>query len=91
MRTGKGGVKVEGVAVEYLRELRWPDGFICPHCAAGDAWRTNRGLFHCTQCGVQTSVTAGSILHSTRKPLSLWFRAMWHITGQKYGTNALGL
>ena len=77
--------------VEYLRELRWPDGFICPHCAAGDAWRTNRGLFHCTQCGVQTSVTAGSILHSTRKPLFLWFRAMWHITGQKYGTNALGL
>lgn len=76
---------------DYLRELRWPEGFICPHCGAGDAWRTGRGLFHCSQCGVQTSVTAGTILHRTRKPLPLWFRAMWHITGQKYGANALGL
>ncbi len=39
----------------------------------------------------QISVTAGTILHGTRKPLSLWFRAMWHITNQKYGANALGL
>lgn len=81
----------EAGCIEYLRTLRWPDGFICPHCGAKDAWRTNRGLFHCIRCGVQTSVTAGTILHSTRKPLRLWFHAIWHITGQKYGTNALGL
>jgi transposase-like protein len=36
-------------------------------------------------------VTAGTIFHRTRKPLKLWFRAMWHITSQKYGANALGL
>ena len=36
-------------------------------------------------------MTSGSILHGARKPLVLWFRAMWHITGQKYGANALGL
>jgi len=36
-------------------------------------------------------VTSGTIFHRTRKPLSLWFRAMWHITGQKYGANALGI
>ncbi len=81
----------EAGCVDYLQELRWPEGFICPHCAAGDAWRTARGLFNCSQCGVQTSVTAGTLLHRIRKPLRLWFRAMWHITGQKYGANALGL
>lgn len=81
----------EAGCVDYLRELRWPEGFICPHCGTEDAWRTGRGLFHCSQCGVQTSVTAGTVLHRTRKPLPLWFRAMWHITGQKYGANALGL
>jgi hypothetical protein len=43
------------------------------------------------KCGTQTSVTAGTVLHGTRKPLQVWFRAMWHITGQKYGANALGL
>lgn len=36
-------------------------------------------------------MTAGTIFHDTRKPLSLWFEAIWHITCQKYGANALGL
>jgi transposase-like protein/predicted RNA-binding Zn-ribbon protein involved in translation (DUF1610 family) len=81
----------ESGCIDYLHQLRWPDGFVCPHCGSRDAWQTNRNLYHCKQCGVQSSVTAGSILHGTRKPLVLWFRAMWHITGQKYGANALGL
>jgi transposase-like protein len=81
----------EARCVEYLRALRWPGGFICPHCGETNAWGTNRGLLSCAKCGVQTSVTAGTVLHGTRKSLQLWFRAMWHITGQKYGANALGL
>lgn len=81
----------EASCVEYLQALRWPQGFVCPKCHKKDAWHTRRGLFHCTQCGTQTSVSAGTILHRTRKPLVLWFRAMWHITSQKYGSNALGL
>jgi len=81
----------EASCIQYLRALRWPDGFICPHCGEPGAWATNRNLFHCVGCGAQTSITAGTILHGTRKPLQLWFRAMWHITGQKYGANALGL
>ena len=81
----------EAKCVEYLGALRWPEGFICPHCGEKEAWQTKRGLFHCSKCGIQTSVTAGTILHGTRKPLRLWFRAMWHITNQKYGANALGL
>lgn len=81
----------EAGCVDYLRALRWPEHFICPRCGSRDAWRTKRYLFHCSQCGAQTSVTAGTIFHRSRKPLLLWFRAMWHITGQKYGANALGL
>jgi transposase-like protein len=37
------------------------------------------------------SVTAGTIFQDTRKPLRLWFRAIWHITSQKHGVSALGL
>lgn len=77
--------------LEYLVKLRWPEGFVCPHCMSTVGWQTKRGLWHCQQCGKQTSVTAGTIFHRTRKPLKLWFRAMWHITSQKYGANALGL
>lgn len=81
----------ESACLDYLETLRWPDGFSCPCCRGSGAWRTGRGLWHCQECGTQTSVTAGTMFHRTRKPLKLWFRAMWHITSQKYGANALGL
>jgi len=81
----------ESRCADYLMKMRWPGGFLCPHCGAGSPWLTARGQFHCSQCGIQTTVTAGTIFHRARKPLPLWFRAMWHITGQKYGANALGL
>lgn len=34
---------------------------------------------------------AGTIFEGTRKPLKTWFLAMWFVTSQKLGTNALGL
>jgi transposase-like protein len=45
----------------------------------------------CAGCGHQISLTAGTIFQDTRKPLSLWFRAMWYVTSQKVGASALGL
>jgi len=77
--------------LEYIYRLRWPDGFRCPRCSYSEAWKTNRGLYHCKKCGYQSSVTAGTIFQDTRKPLRLWFRAIWYITNQKHGISALGL
>jgi hypothetical protein len=31
------------------------------------------------------------VFADTRKPLVMWFRAMWHVTNQKLGVSALGL
>ena len=76
---------------EYLAEIRWPDGFRCPKCEHREAWITKKSLRHCTACGLQTSVTAGTIFQDTRKPLRLWFRAMWYVVSQKQGVSALGL
>ncbi len=76
---------------EYLIQMRWPEGFACPVCAGRKAWRTGRLLFHCAQCGRQISVTAGTIFQGTRKPLPMWFRAMWWVTSQKNGASAKGL
>ena len=36
-------------------------------------------------------MTAGTIFEGTRKPLRLWFQAMWYVTNQKHGVSALGL
>ncbi|NIN69902.1 MAG: IS1595 family transposase [Anaerolineae bacterium] len=76
---------------EYVAGIRWPEGFECPTCGGSETWTTRRGLYHCTHCGHQTSVLAGTIFQDTKKPLRLWFRAIWHLTSQKYGANALGL
>jgi len=75
----------------YLFQLRWPEGFCCPRCGHRQAWATKRGLYRCRHCDYQVSVTAGTIFQDTRKPLRLWFRAIWHVTSQKIGVSALGL
>jgi transposase-like protein len=76
---------------EYLFDLRWPDGFVCPRCGGRQAWPTSRGLWLCAQCRHQASVTAGTIFQDGRLPLTLWFRAMWYVTSQKNGVSALGV
>ena len=76
---------------DYLFRLRWPQGFICPRCQATKAWPTKRNLLVCGACGYQVSMTAGTIFQDTRKPLGLWFRAIWFVTNQKTGASALGL
>lgn len=81
----------EEACLEYLIKIRWPEGFRCLQCGHDKAWPTKRSLFHCAHCGFQASVTAGTIFQDTKKPLRLWFHAIWHLTSQKYGANALGL
>jgi len=76
----------------YLFALRWPRGFVCPRCqVAGKPWPTRRGLWLCQACRYQASVTAGTIFQDTHLPLTLWFRAIWHVTSQKSGASALGV
>lgn len=76
---------------EYLVGIRWPNGYICPRCQGKKAWVTERKLFHCSDCDHEGSATSGTILQDTRKPLRLWFQAMWWVVGQKTGASALGL
>ena len=63
--------------LDYLFQLRWPEGFSCPHCGHYKYWTSARGLYLCRKCDHQQSVTAGTIFHGTRKPLTLWFKALW--------------
>jgi len=76
---------------KYLVNLRWPEGFRCPRCNGVKAWPIRQMLYQCSLCGHQTSVIAGTIFESTRKPLVMWFRAIWWVVSQKNGASALGL
>jgi len=76
---------------DYIIRLRWPNGFSCPRCAHGHGWPVGRTLMQCAACDYQVSVTAGTIFQDTHQPLTLWFRAIWHVVSQKTGASALGL
>lgn len=75
----------------YLERLRWGHGFVCPHCSSPKGWRTVDGRYSCGGCGRRVSVTAGTIFHGTRVPLTTWFTAAWMMVNQKNGVSALGL
>src|SRR5271166_1663675 len=79
--------RTDATCRDYVRRLRWPNGFVCAECgAAGEPWTMSRDRFRCRACEWETTLTAGTVLQDTRKPLRLWFLAMWFITSQKNGS-----
>jgi transposase-like protein len=83
--------KCEDDCWNYVFEIRWPSGFVCPKCSNSKYWLTEQKMIHCATCGTQTSVTSGTIFHGTRKPLLLWFHIMWWVVAQKTGASASNL
>lgn len=75
----------------YLVTLRWPDDFMCPRCGQCQGLSIRRGLWRCTACRHEASVTAGTIFQDSKLPLTIWFRAMWQVASQKNGISAMGL
>jgi transposase-like protein len=79
----------EAACIAYLRAHRWPKGFECPKCGGTKSWAVRNGRQdECAKCGRQTSITAGTTFHGTRKPLKVWFRAMAAILVSKQGCSA---
>ena len=76
---------------DYLFATNWPNGFICKRCGNRRYWTSARRLFICTTCNHQHSLTAGTIMDSSKKPITYWFKAMWWFTTRKSGVNAVNL
>lgn len=76
----------------YLAASRWPEGFRCPRCGFEAGLELpGRLLWRCRECGRDTSVTAGTMLHRTRLPLTQWFWAAYLVTTHTPGLSALQL
>lgn len=69
--------------LDYLDWLRWPAGFVCPHCQAGATGRDQSDRYRCAGCRRRVSVTTDTIFQDTRVPLSVWFEAAWLLTVNK--------
>jgi transposase-like protein len=80
----------EAACVDYLAACRWPDGFVCPRCGHGHAYRlTAHRRWQCAACRYHVSLTAGTILHNTKTPLTVWFWATYLTVTDKRGLSAL--
>ena len=79
---------------EVVRTWRWPQGFVCPSCAATQCCeyrRRSRLYFQCDTCRFQCSLISGTIFDSTKQPLPKWFVAMHLMTPAKNNVSALEL
>jgi len=80
----------EEACQQYLAACRWPDGFVCPRCGKRRAYELIKlRRWQCTGCRHQVSLTAGTILHNTKTPLTVWFWAAYLMTTDKRGVSAL--
>lgn len=82
----------EEACQQYLAACRWPDGFVCPRCGNRRAYELVKlRRSQCTHCRHQSSLTAETILHNTKTPLTVWFWAAYLMTTDKRGVSALFL
>src|SRR5215204_1771924 len=79
----------EEACLEYLAASRWPEGFVCPGCGGREVWvLARRHLWECAECRLQTSVTAGTVMHGTRTSLRTWFWAAYLVATHHPGISA---
>ena len=77
------------VCLDFMVELRWPDGVTCPRCQALDPhFISTRKLWRCNGCKKQFSVKVGTIFEDSPLGLDKWMAAVWLITNAKNGVSS---
>ena len=75
-----------------VEKLRWPIGFVCPRCGGAEGkWLSTQPKIQCRACRHQVSLTAGTVFHATKLPLTSWFLAMWLVATAKNGISSVEL
>src|SRR4030095_15477767 len=87
-------------ARQYLEEIRWEDGVVCPHCKNAKQnriWQIEpnpkknirAGLYQCAECKKQCTVTVGTIFEDSHIPLRKWLVAWYLLCSSKKGISSL--
>src|SRR5579859_6651679 len=84
--------------LDYLEQMRWPNGVCCVHCGVLNVSKITRTtgknkrvrIYQCLEkeCGKQFSATSGTIFNDTHLPLTKWFLAIALICEAKKGVSA---
>jgi len=88
----------EDEAREYLEQLRWPNGAVCPHREAIGAYKlqpkaeskrpVRKGVWKCKSCRKQFTVTVGTIFEDSHIPIHQWLSAIQFLCASKKGMSA---
>ena len=69
---------------EAVRQLRWPEGIRCPHCASAqvskqgrDPIQTARQQYRCTVCGRYFDDLTGTVFAGHHQPLRVWMVCLY--------------
>ena len=81
-------------AREYLESIRWANGVVCPHCGVIDKFYKltgtahRPGLYKCSECREQFSVTVGTVFEASKIKLHIWMQATHMMSASKKGVSA---
>jgi len=82
----------EEAARKHLEGIQWPNGPVCPHCAAegrGSRIEGGRpGLLFCGACRKQYTVTVGTVFERSKVPLHIWLYCNHLICSSKKGISS---
>lgn len=76
-------------ALQYLVELRWPNGVSCPYCDhKKPSFLEKRQIWKCGSCRKQFSAKVGTIFEDSPLGLDKWLTCVWLIANCKNGVSS---
>jgi len=81
---------------QYLEKTIWHQGRTCPHCKCQKSWALSgssvrKGLYECSECNRQFTVTTKTPLHATKLFLRTWLMAMYFMVNSSKGVSSVYL
>jgi len=77
----------------FFESILWKHGRICPHCDNLKSYRLSgasvrKGVYECSRCKHQFTITTKTPMHSTKLPLGKWLLAMYLIVNSSKGISS---
>jgi hypothetical protein len=73
----------------HLRNVREHAGIKCTTCGCTKQyWNKGKKSWTCSQCGHETTLTSGTVMHASNLPLLYWYKAIHLLTSTKKSFSA---
>jgi transposase-like protein len=81
----------QNTCINYLIQLRWPNGVTCPFCNHRKVYHIQGAKPHykCAGCRKHFSALKGSIFENSSIPLSKWFMAIYILSTHRKGISSI--